>query len=568
MENKDLNTDPLAEEDAMQALRELIVGPEKEKIVELEQHISDAAHPIATVDDIARALPEAIRLRISQDKNLQRALQPVMEQSIQESVLNNPKPLSEALFPIMGPAIRKSINHTLNSMLQSMNQALENSFSIQGLRWRWEAKKSEKSFAEIVMLHTLEYRVEQVFVIHRESGLLINHLAIDAQMEEDADLVSSMLTAVRDFVRDSFAQDGKDEIDNLGMGELEVLIGQSPHVTLAVVCRGNIPKELYRMIDEHLEDVQKEYAHNLANFNGDNSLFVGIKDMLRDLMVADYKIKEERKRKPIRALLMITAAMLPLLGWWGWATYQHHLWLTFIQQLRQTAGIAVLNESKEKGHFVVYGLLDPLANEPLTLIPKHLPLKKIEMHWRPYYALEDGIILKRAAHLLKPIAETTLSFDSGMLTVRGAAHEPWIRDIAARALMVPGILQADIQLRDMDIEPLAHKVQRLLAPPETIQLTLNATDLTAQGEALQAWQETASEAAKTISALSNYDDSAVMVVDSPLYLLAQAQLLLQPPSSVHLTVDKHRVLFARGQALRAWAKSAREKATGIPYLAA
>ncbi|MDQ6978733.1 MAG: hypothetical protein Q9M09_00990, partial [Mariprofundaceae bacterium] len=47
-----------------------------------------------------------------------------------------------------------------------------------------------------------------------------------------------------------------------------------------------------------------------------------------------------------------------------------------------------------------------------------------------------------------------------------------------------------------------------------------------------------------------------------------AQLLLQPPSSVHLTVDKHRVLFARGQALRAWAKSAREKATGIPYLAA
>jgi len=485
MEDKQSPPDILPEDDVMQALRELIVGPEKEKIVELEQHISEAAHPVATVEDVARSLPEAIRLRISQDKNLQRSLQPVMEQSIQESVLNNPKPLSEALFPIMGPAIRKSINHTLNSMLQSMNQALENSFSIQGLRWRWEAKKSDKSFAEVVMLHTLEYRVEQVFVIHRESGLLITHLAVDARMEEDADLVSSMLTAVRDFVRDSFAGDDKDEIDNLGMGELEVLIGQSPHVTLAVVCRGNIPQELYRMIDEHLEDVQKEYAHNLATFNGDTSLFVGIKDMLRDLMVADYKIKEERKRKPIRALMMIMAVVIPVLGWWGWSGYQKHLWGSYIQQLRQTAGVAVLHEGKEHGHFVVHGLLDPLAEEPLTLIPKHLPLKNIEMHWRPYYSLEDAIVLKRAIHLLKPVAETALRFESGTLVLRGAAHEPWIEAVAERALMVPGVLQTDIQLRNMDLEPLEDKVQRLLKPPASIQLTLNGTDLTAQGEALR-----------------------------------------------------------------------------------
>jgi len=346
-----------------------------------------------------------------------------------------------------------------------------------------------------------------------------------------------------------------------------VLIGQSPHVTLAVVCRGNIPQELYRMIDEHLEDLQKEYAHNLASFNGDTSLFVGIKEMLRDLMVADYKIKEERKRKPIRALLVIIAIVLPLLGWWGWASYQHHLWLTYIQQLRQTSGIAVLYEGKERGHFVVHGLLDPLAKEPRTLIPKHLPLKKIEMHWRPYYSLEDAIILKRAAHLLSPVSETTLSFDGGTLMVRGAAHEPWIEDIAKRAVMVPGVLRTNIQLRNMDLEPLADKVQRLLNPPASIQLTLNGTDLSAQGEALQAWQETAQSAAKTITELSNYDDSAIIVVDSPDYLLAQAESMLQAPSSVRLSVDKHRVLFARGQSLSAWARSAREKVTAIPYLA-
>ena len=59
------------------------------------------------------------------------------------------------------------------------------------------------SFAEVVLKHTLVYRVEHVFLIHRHTGLLIAHAASQDATSQDPQLVSSMLSAIQDFVRDS-----------------------------------------------------------------------------------------------------------------------------------------------------------------------------------------------------------------------------------------------------------------------------------------------------------------------------------------------------------------------------
>ena len=86
-----------------------------------------------------------------------------------------------------------------------MNQTLGRSFSAQGLKWRLEAWRTGKALREVVLLRTLVYRVEQVFLIHRETGLLLQHVSAGPRRaSQDADMVSGMLTAIRDFVQDSF----------------------------------------------------------------------------------------------------------------------------------------------------------------------------------------------------------------------------------------------------------------------------------------------------------------------------------------------------------------------------
>jgi OOP family OmpA-OmpF porin len=58
------------------------------------------------------------------------------------------------------------------------------------------ALRTGTSFAEVVLLNTLLYRVEQVFLIERESGLLLQHVRSAAVRTEDADMVAGMLTAI------------------------------------------------------------------------------------------------------------------------------------------------------------------------------------------------------------------------------------------------------------------------------------------------------------------------------------------------------------------------------------
>ena len=226
-------------------LRTLLVGPEQRQLSALQTRLND---PVAQARAVSLVLPTAVELRTN-DPHLRRALAPTIEEAISTSVRRNPRPLADALFPIIGPAIRKAIAATLSGMLESLNTTLEHSLSWRSLRWRLDARRTGRSFAEIVLLNTLVYRVEQVFLIHRPSGLLLQHLTLPGTSAEDADMVSGMLTAIRDFVQDSFKVSDDEGLQTVKVGDLSVWVEQGPDALLAVVVRGTAPAALRGGVD-------------------------------------------------------------------------------------------------------------------------------------------------------------------------------------------------------------------------------------------------------------------------------------------------------------------------------
>jgi len=276
---------------AMQQLRDLLFVKETSRIDDIEEQLNN---PELHAQEVAKVLAEAIRVRNNTDNELSNALAPTIEASIKTSIAKDPKALSDALFPVMGPAIRKSINSAIASMLESLNQTLEHAFSPKPLQWRFDAFRTGKSFAEVVMLNTLVYRVEQIFLIHKDTGLLLHHLSFDPSLNEDADVVSSMLTAVR-FLQDSFAGKAGQEVENLRMGDLEVIVEQGPDVVLALVCRGNAPRSVHTSILPTIENIQQSFHDALQNFDGDTSKFDATEGILSPLMLADYAGKTEKK---------------------------------------------------------------------------------------------------------------------------------------------------------------------------------------------------------------------------------------------------------------------------------
>lgn len=261
---------PYRTESDLSTLRYLLLSPEQAEITQLKERLDNNE---LRADEVSRVLAEAIIIRASRDEKLAQALLPTIEQVIRESVRKDPKFLADAIFPVIGPAIRKAIAESIRSMVQSLNETLTYALSWQGLKWRLESIRTGKPFAEIVLLHTLIFRVEQVFLIHRKTGLLLQHVDAALPGVKDADMVSGMLTAIQDFVQDSFGVEEKQVLQSLNVGEFTIWIEYGSEILVAAAIRGNPPIEYRIELEKAVGKIEFEQSEVLRTFDGDTAPF-------------------------------------------------------------------------------------------------------------------------------------------------------------------------------------------------------------------------------------------------------------------------------------------------------
>jgi OOP family OmpA-OmpF porin len=424
-------------DDPFDELRALLVGPEQRELLELHSQLHDSS---AQTQAVASALPDAFALK-AQDPKLSRAIAPLVEDAITASVRRNPQPLADALFPVIGPAIRKAIHHTLATMMEAFNRSVEHSISWRALRWRWIAWRTGKPFAEVVLLNTLEYRVEQVFLIHAESGLALQHVAVDHGIGRDADQISAMLTAIRDFVRDSFNVAGRDSLESLQIGELDVLVEQGPHAILAAVVRGTAPSSLRPVFQGAIESIHRQVGAELRMFRGDASSFERIRPVLEACLVSQARDTP----RPVVFRPVLVALALVLLAGSAWAILRWRdtqRWNAYLDRLGAEPGIAVLSSGRRGGRFFVAGLRDPLASDPAQLlVGTNLAPEAIDSRWEPYQGLHPAFVTARAADLLRPPDGVSLTYQDGRLTASGPATERWIAESERLAPAIAGVRQ-------------------------------------------------------------------------------------------------------------------------------
>ncbi|HEY0546420.1 MAG TPA: OmpA family protein [Pyrinomonadaceae bacterium] len=433
-----------ARQDGLNELRRLLVGPEQQEIHDLRERLNQQESLLP--EDVSRVLPEAVTLRTRRDKKVTEALLPTVEEAIDISVKKNPQTLIDALFPVMGPAIRKAIAEALSGMTQAMNKSLEHSLSPQGLKWRLEAWRTGKSFAEVVMLHTLLYRVEQVFLIHKETGLLLQHVVAGDASVQDADMVSGMLTAIQDFVHDSFTVEEGGALDTLQVGELAVWIERGPRAVLAAVVRGNAPQELRETFQKTLEQIHSEFARELENFEGDAAPLEPSRKYLEACLHAQYeeggREKAKKRVTPIRVIAVVLLIVILVFGFfyvrsrWRWGNY--------LARLKSEQGIVITDAERRWFGYSIAGLRDPMAADPQALLREaKLDAKDVESHWEPYHSLTPQFVLHRAEALLTPPATVTFRVENNTLYASGAANHQWITETRKLVRVIPGLDKFD-----------------------------------------------------------------------------------------------------------------------------
>ena len=416
-------------------LRTLLLAPEQTQLDELRDRLENQ---VVQPRDVSRVLPEAFAVRGEQDPQLATVLNPYVEHGFIATVRKSPRVIVDAIAPIMGPAIRQAIARALQSMTQSFNRSLDDSLSIRGLRWRIESWQTGRPFAEVVLLKTLRYRVEQVFLIHRETGLLLNHVATDTAVLQDQQVLSGMLTAIQHYVRDSFGASQEHTLDQFHVGEWTVWIEQGSQAYVAGVIRGAPPESLREEFRTALDEIHGQYAQSLTNFTGDAAPLKTTQAHLESCLQTHY---EAPPRPSALKLWIVGGAGLLALLWWSVTAYQTHArWSNLLTALKSEPGIVITTARSTWGGYHLEGLRDPSAKDPsIKVVEAGLEPKTIMAVWSPYYSLDPTFIEARAQSILQPPETVRLSLEGNTLIATGSAPIEWAKETRRLAVLVPGI---------------------------------------------------------------------------------------------------------------------------------
>ncbi|PKP32373.1 MAG: hypothetical protein CVT99_04950 [Bacteroidetes bacterium HGW-Bacteroidetes-16] len=422
-------------------LRKAITGLDSEDLQRLSRLIQD---PELFSIEISQLLPLSIKKMFERGEVDEEQLRKFVEQVLHQSVKSDPGVMATILFPIMMPAIRKAVAEDIKRMVESLNTTLEYGFSPKRIGWRMQALFSGRKYAEIVLSNAYVFKVSQVFLIHRTTGLLLNQVQeTEIKDARNADMVSSMMSAIKDFVQDSFQRDAEENLDSIKVGNFNIWIEQGPYAIIAAIVEGNVPGSLRLILKEAIEAIHVNFSYELEHFQGDTEPFV-LKDRFLRTCLLNEK-KEIKRKKPV-IIFILVALLLGVLGFWTYTRVETKLRFNrMLDELEATKGVVVTGTEKKDGVYSITGLYDPLVSNLNNVVKLHgFDLHDVKLNLEPMISLDYDLVLLRARRVLMPPETIDLSLKRDTLIAEGAADNEWLERATSLVLHLPGIYFFDI----------------------------------------------------------------------------------------------------------------------------
>ncbi len=236
------------------------VGFEKLKEILLEQDREDRDELARKLDELDSQLNERNKLeeRINPiltdqegalKKNFSHLFGPQITESISKQIKESQDEVVEVLYPIIGRMIKKYITSEIEKLSEKVDAQMKEAFSWESWKIRIKAWFSGTPQKNVVMSKLIEPKIEEVFVVERNSGILIGSYSKKESL--DGDMVAGMLTAIKAFVEDAFNADTQ-ELESIDYENYKLIIKNFKSFYISVVCTGVANVEFKDKLDTQL----------------------------------------------------------------------------------------------------------------------------------------------------------------------------------------------------------------------------------------------------------------------------------------------------------------------------
>jgi len=409
----------------IEQLRHILVGDNAEQLSELKDRIENVER---RANDVSEVLAPAIDEGLKNGDQLINSLQQPVSTSLKRAIRREPKDYADILYPVMSPLIRRSISQAISSLMVTINRTMESATSVSGIGMRVRSIYTGIPYGELALRRSLLYRVEHIFLIDRDTGMLMQEVKVEDSQALDSDAISGMFTAIQSFVQDSFSNDESARLTDLKVGDHNVWVAHGPRAMLACVIFGHAPESLKNELYDSLDTIRIEYSNEIADFDGDTDKLSGVDRLLAPLLQLQLKESgptqsKSEARGPWVLLIILVAAL----------AYFAYNWISkdskqsvVERYLRDAPGIAVTSTFWDDQQLVVEGLKDPDASvpyktleahgiEPEDLVLKTIPFRSLELdmelqRFTNEFSLPEGVYLRKRDQSIFLYGEATINW--------------------------------------------------------------------------------------------------------------------------------------------------------------
>ena len=130
--------------------------------------------------------------------------------------------------------------------------------------------------------------IEDLFLLNHKDGLLIKHETRRLRPGVDTDILTGMLTAVQQFVKDALRGDDYADLNEMTVGQMHILIGRGKWLVLAARIEGDGTQPWTASIERCIKDMEDHHWDQLEDWDGDMAIARVLSPYLKKLIDGGY----------------------------------------------------------------------------------------------------------------------------------------------------------------------------------------------------------------------------------------------------------------------------------------
>lgn len=310
--------------DALEQLKQILLLGDRRKLSLLEKELIRLREQLQNKEELIETLHPVLtqlldRKIVESRDEVARSLAPVISSAIKHQIETAKDEVADALYPVIGQTIRKAVAEAMKNLAHTVNTKVDRALSFSIWRLRLKSWFSGVPLDQLILNDSLPFQLREIFFIHKNTGLLLTHVSANPTNKGNQDLISGMLTAIRDFATSAFAHDDqRHELSQIEYDDFQIVLEEGRTAYLAVVVSGVIPDTFAASVSELNQNLHRSFAAPLKQFSGDVSAFKTSEALMNQLFRTFNRTAEQavsKGHKPRGWIYLIILIGLVLLLW-------------------------------------------------------------------------------------------------------------------------------------------------------------------------------------------------------------------------------------------------------------